>query len=166
MKRIKFKNPINGFRNALNLIPESYKVNGNEFEMTDMNETYRIKWDNGKARIVDAKDSKIMSEDFKSLKKLMTYKSSEYLSEDVKVMANQSFSKMLNECKAVKLKEDSEKAGDTKLSTEDENALKMLVKTNGEDIKDSDIHNFAEKRGLDVPTIEAFIYKIAGKSLK
>lgn len=88
MKRIKFKNPINGFRNALNLIPESYKVNGNEFEMTDMNETYRIKWDNGKARIVDAKDSKIMSEDFKSLKKLMTYKSSEYLSEDVKVMAN------------------------------------------------------------------------------
>lgn len=73
---------------------------------------------------------------------------------------------MLNECKAVKLKEDSEKAGDTKLSTEDENALKMLVKTKGEDIKDSDIHNFAEKRGLDVPTIEAFIYKIAGKSLK
>jgi hypothetical protein len=166
MKRIKFKKPINGFGNALKLIPESYKVNGNEFEMTDMNETYRIKWDNGKARIIDANDSKIVSEDFKAIKKLMTYKSSDYISTDVKVSANESFSKMLSECKATKLKEDNEKALDTKLSLEDENALKALVKSKGETIKDSDIHTFAEKRGLDVPTIEAFIYKIAAKSLK
>jgi hypothetical protein len=44
MKRLKFKNPFYGMDNALKLIPESYKVDGKEFEITDGIETYRIKW--------------------------------------------------------------------------------------------------------------------------
>jgi len=80
MKRLKFKIPINGFGNAIQLIPEHYKVNGTEFQMTDGKETYQIKWDNNKAIIESAKylvetknKQKIVKEDVTRLKELFNY---------------------------------------------------------------------------------------------
>lgn len=79
MKRLKFKNPFNGFGNALKLIPENYRVEGKEFEMTDGKETYRIKWENNKGRVLSASDGKLVKEDINRLKQLMGYKSSDTL---------------------------------------------------------------------------------------
>ena len=79
MKRITFKNPINGFGNALKLIPESYKVDGNKFVMTDTNESYTIEWSKGKPNILSASDSQIVKEDFSRLKQLMNYKSTDII---------------------------------------------------------------------------------------
>jgi len=45
MKRLRFKKPFNGVENALNLIPESYKVDNKTFQMTDGNENYEIRWE-------------------------------------------------------------------------------------------------------------------------
>lgn len=79
MKRITFKKPFNGFGNALKLIPEGYRVEGKEFVMTDNNETYQIKWSNGKGNIITASDNKVVKEDFNRLKQLMNYKSEDTL---------------------------------------------------------------------------------------
>lgn len=76
MKRLKFKKPFNGFGNVLNLIPEGYRVEGKEdFEMTDGNETYRVRWSEGKGHILTASDKTMVSESFSRLKELMNYKS-------------------------------------------------------------------------------------------
>ena len=45
MKRLTFKKPFNGVNNALNLIPESYRVDNKVFEMTDGEESYRVRWE-------------------------------------------------------------------------------------------------------------------------
>lgn len=79
MKRLKFKKPFNGFGNALKLIPENYKIEGKEFEMTDGNETYKIKWVGNKGKILSASDNKLIKEDITRLKQLMGYKSSDTL---------------------------------------------------------------------------------------
>jgi hypothetical protein len=71
MKRLKFKKPFNGFGNALNLIPESYREEGKIFEMTDGVETFRVKWEDGKANIIN--------EELDRLKLLMEYNSSSTL---------------------------------------------------------------------------------------
>lgn len=98
MKRLKFKKPFNGFTNAIKLVPESYKIEGNEFEMTDLNETYRMKWSNGKASIVQASDKTMMTEDFTRLKELMNYKPEEtqgILKGSARVDENTTFFKSL-----------------------------------------------------------------------
>jgi len=74
MKRLKFKKPFNGFGNALKLIPEGYRTEGNEFEMTDGKENYRMKWEDGKASILNASDKSVVNEDINRLKELMGYK--------------------------------------------------------------------------------------------
>lgn len=79
MKRLKFKKEFNGVGNALKLIPESYKVDNKEFEMTDGNETYRIRWEGnlneGKAVVLTASDKKMVTEDIARMKALFNYKS-------------------------------------------------------------------------------------------
>lgn len=81
MKRLRFKNEFNGVGNALKLIPESYKVDEKVFEMTDGNESYRIRWEGsineGKAVVLMASDSKLVNEDMQKMKRLMGYKSQE-----------------------------------------------------------------------------------------
>ena len=83
MKRIKFKNEFNGLGNALKLIPESYKVNNKVFEMTDGNETYKIRWEGtlteGKAVVLTAADKTLVNEDITRMKQLFGYKSQETL---------------------------------------------------------------------------------------
>jgi hypothetical protein len=79
MKRLRFKKEFNGVENALKLIPESYKVDGKTFQMTDGNENYEIKWEGdineGKAIILKVSDKELMNEDFDRMKSLMNYDS-------------------------------------------------------------------------------------------
>ena len=83
MKRLRFKKEFNGVGNALNLIPETYKVDKKEFEMTDGNESYRIRWEGniteGKAIIISAADKKMVNEDISRMKALFNYKSEDTL---------------------------------------------------------------------------------------
>ncbi len=83
MKRLKFTKEFNGVGNALKLIPESYKTNNKEFEMTDGNETYRIRWEGtlseGKATILTAANKTMVNEDMQRMKHLMGYKSEDTL---------------------------------------------------------------------------------------
>jgi hypothetical protein len=79
MKRLTFKKPFNGVNNALNLIPEAYRVANKVFEMTDGNESYRIRWEGslneGKAVVIMAADKSMVNEDIQKMKHLMGYKS-------------------------------------------------------------------------------------------
>lgn len=83
MKRLRFKKEFNGLGNALKLIPEGYKVANKEFEMTDGNETYRIRWEGnlseGKAIVLLANDKKLVNEDITRMKALFGYKSQDTL---------------------------------------------------------------------------------------
>jgi hypothetical protein len=83
MKRLKFKNPFNGVGNALKLVPEGYRVNNKVFEMTDGNETYKIRWEGslneGKAVVLTAADKTLVNEDITRMKQLFGYKSHETL---------------------------------------------------------------------------------------
>jgi len=83
MKRLKFKTEFNGLGNALKLIPETYKVDKKEFEMTDGNESYRIRWEGnlseGKAIVLTAADKNLVNEDISRMKALFGYKSQDTL---------------------------------------------------------------------------------------
>jgi hypothetical protein len=83
MKRLKFKKEFNGVGNALKLIPEAYKVDAKIFEMTDGNETYKIRWEGslteGKAVVLTAADNKMVNEDIEKMKHLFNYTSSSTL---------------------------------------------------------------------------------------
>ncbi len=97
MKRLRFKTPFNGKENAIKLIPEAYKVDRKEFEMTDNNETYKIRWEGslteGKAEVLQEANQHFINEDMAKIKHLMGYnskstlgtlKGSDRISENVK----------------------------------------------------------------------------------
>lgn len=89
MKRLKFnKNgdkPFKGVNltqklgHALTLIPEGYKVDNKEFEMTDGNVTCKVRWEGnlneGKAIVLAAKDRVLVNEDIARMQALFNYKS-------------------------------------------------------------------------------------------
>jgi hypothetical protein len=83
MKRLTFKKPFNGVDNALNLIPESYKVDNKTFEMFDGNESYKVRWEGslneGKGVVLTASNKEMVNEDMKKIFHLMGYKSEETL---------------------------------------------------------------------------------------
>ena len=93
MKRIKFnKNGDKPFKganltqklgHALTLIPEGYKVDNKEFEMTDGNVTCRVRWEGnlneGKAIVLTAKDRVLVNEDIARMQALFNYKSEDTL---------------------------------------------------------------------------------------
>lgn len=89
MKRLKFKKEFNGVGNALKMIPESYRVDNKEFEMTDGNESYTIRWEGtlteGKATILKAANKNMINEDMQRMKALMGYSSAETLGSSKKV---------------------------------------------------------------------------------
>lgn len=78
MKRLRFKKDFDGVGNALKLIPEAFRVDQKEFEMTDGKETYRIKWEGslneGRANVLTATSPNLVNEDFSKIKHLMGYK--------------------------------------------------------------------------------------------
>ena len=79
MKRLRFKSEFGGIENAINLIPESYKVDNKVFEMTDGNENYRIRWEGdlteGEAIVLTASDKTLVESDMNHMKHLMGFKS-------------------------------------------------------------------------------------------
>lgn len=83
MKRLKFKKEFNGVGNALKMIPESYRVDNKEFEMTDGNESYKIRWEGtlteGRAVVLTAANKTMINEDMQKMKHLMGYKSQDTL---------------------------------------------------------------------------------------
>ena len=78
MKRLRFNNPFNGMGNALKLIPESYKVDGKEFELTDGVESYKVRWEKTPT-ILTASNKNLMNEDMQKMKHLMQYNSKDTL---------------------------------------------------------------------------------------
>lgn len=89
MKRITFKKEFEGSNttqkigHALTLIPEGYRANNKEFELTDGNVTCRIRWEGniteGKAIVLSAANNTLISEDMSRMKALMGYKSQDTL---------------------------------------------------------------------------------------
>ena len=83
MKRLKFKKEFKGVANALRMIPESYRVDSKVFEMTDGNESYKIRWEGslneGAAVVLTASDKKMVNEDMEKMKHLFNYKSEDTL---------------------------------------------------------------------------------------
>jgi hypothetical protein len=117
MKRLTFKNPFNGVGNALKLIPEGYRVNNKVFEMTDGNESYKIRWEGslneGKAVVLTAADKTLVNEDISRMKQLFGYKSHEtlgLLKGKERLDENKVFSDIWNKTKTLLETEDMEGA--------------------------------------------------------
>lgn len=83
MKRLRFKNEFGGEDKAMKLIPENYKQDNKEFEMTDGNETYRVRWEGtvneGTAIVLHAENQKMINEDIEKMKKLWGFNSKDTL---------------------------------------------------------------------------------------
>lgn len=108
MKRLKFKKPFGGAENAMKLIPESYRVDEKTFEMTDGNETYKVRWEGnlteGRAIIISGENSQLVNEDIAKMKHLFGYKSSDAikpLKGDERITENVKFSELLGKTKAL-----------------------------------------------------------------
>lgn len=104
MKRLKFKKPFNGMMNAKRLIPESYKIDGNEFEITDGIETYRIKWSTSlnEGTVLMSSNKKLINEDVQKMKHLMGFKSQETigtLKGKERIQENAKFGDIFNKSK-------------------------------------------------------------------
>lgn len=89
MKRITFKKEFEGSNttqkigHALTLIPEGYRTNNKEFELSDGNVTCKIRWEGslteGKAVVLTSANKSLISEDMNRMKALMGYKSQDTL---------------------------------------------------------------------------------------
>ena len=114
MKRLRFKKPFNGVHNALKLIPEGYKVDNKTFEMTDGDETYKIRWEGGlnegQAIILQAESATLVAEDVQKMKHLMGYESNKTLGNlkgSERINENESFNDIWNKTKSL-IKENDE----------------------------------------------------------
>lgn len=104
MKRLTFKKPFNGMDSALKLIPESYKVDGKEFQITDGTETYNIRWDINEATVLIAENKNLINEDMDKIKHLMGFKSQETLGNlkgEERLNENSSFTDVWNKTKSL-----------------------------------------------------------------
>ena len=118
MKRLTFKKPFNGMDNALKLIPESYKVDGKEFQITDGTETYNIRWDINEATVLRAENKNLINEDMNKIKHLMGFKSQDTLGNlkgKERINENSSFTDVWN--KAKRLINESEISSSTDINS-------------------------------------------------
>lgn len=106
-----FKKSFKELGNPINLIPESYKVDSNEFVLSDGNETYRMRWEGdvneGTAVVLTAENKESINEDMAKINHLMGYSSREamgVLRDEERLVENDNFTevwdltdKMLNE---------------------------------------------------------------------
>ncbi len=108
MKRLRFKKSFGGVEYAMKLIPESYRVDDKMFEMTDGNETYKVKWEGslteGRAIIISGENTQLVNENIAKMKHLFGYKSSDTIA-PVKgadrIVENTKFNELLNKTKAL-----------------------------------------------------------------
>ena len=77
MKKITFNTNFDGLNKTLQLIPESYKVNGKKFIMSDGEQSLKIKWAGNKPVVLETKGFGIEDTDLNHMKHLMEYKSSD-----------------------------------------------------------------------------------------
>jgi hypothetical protein len=115
MKRLRFKSAFNGMENALNLIPEGYKEDNKVFEMTDGNESYKVRWEGnlteGKVVVLQAANQEVIKEDMNKIFHLMNYKSENTLGTvkgKDRIQENTKFSEIWDKAKTI-IKEDKEK---------------------------------------------------------
>ena len=108
MKRLVFKKPFNGLSNALDLIPESYRVDDKEFEMTDGNESYKMRWEGtlneGRAIVLMGSTKELVNEDIAKIKHLMGYSSEKTLGNlkgNQRLDENQRFSDIWGKTKSL-----------------------------------------------------------------
>jgi len=75
IKRLTFKNEFTNEYEMKKLIPESYKVNGNTFLMTDGNKTYKVRWDQSinEGTILSFENKRMINEDIDKMKKLFNF---------------------------------------------------------------------------------------------
>ena len=114
MKRLRFKSAFNGMENALNLIPEGYKEDNKVFEMTDGNESYKVRWEGnlteGKAVVLQAANQEVIKEDMNKIFHLMNYSSEKTLGTvkgKDRIQENTKFSEIWDKAKRI-IKEDKE----------------------------------------------------------
>ena len=166
MKRLKFnKNgdkPFEGVNltqklgHALTLIPESYKVDNKEFEMTDGSVSCKVRWEGtlneGKAVVLLASDKTMINEDMQKMKHLMGYKSQDTLG-TVKGLArldeNVAFGDIWNKTKTLLEGEDIESAKAKTGNLEDikKNAPEATKHVEGSVSKDKGTQAPAAKEG-------------------
>lgn len=125
MKTLKrtFKKSFKELGNPINLIPESYKVDNNEFVLSDGNETYRMRWEGdvneGVAVILTAQNKEAINEDMNKMNHLMNYSSREALGvlrDDQRIDENKSFNEVWNLTE--KMLNEAEEAEEAKVITE------------------------------------------------
>jgi hypothetical protein len=114
MKRATFKKPFNGMDNALKLIPESYKVDGHEFEITDGVETYRVRWESemNEGVVLRGENANLINEDMKKIKHLMGFKSQDTLGNlkgEERLNENSSFKTIWDKTKSLLSENEEEK---------------------------------------------------------
>lgn len=108
MKRLRFKSEFNGVENAVNLIPENYREDNKVFEMTDGNETYKVRWEGslteGEAVILESENLKLIQEGRDKVMKLMNFSTKEAMggrkAKD-RIEENAKFSGFLNKAKTL-----------------------------------------------------------------
>ena len=144
MKTLKrtFKKSFTELGSPINLIPESYKLDSNEFVLSDGNETYRMRWEGdvneGKAVVLTAENKVNINEDMNKINHLMNYSSREAmgtLRDEDRITENDNFTevwdltdKMLNE---------SEEKEEAKLIAEAEAKITGTVKEKTIDLTES-----------------------------
>lgn len=83
MKRLTFKQELTNEKTAIKLIPESYKVDNKEFEMTDGNQSYLVRWEGslneGSAVILASSNKTLVQESIAAIKHKFNYKSEDTL---------------------------------------------------------------------------------------
>ena len=117
MKRLTFKQELTNEKTAIKLIPESYKVDNKEFEMTDGNQSYLVRWEGslneGNALILASSNKKLVQESIAAIKHKFNYKSEETLGTlkgNQRINENDVFRNMLAKAKQL-IKEDQNEEG-------------------------------------------------------
>jgi hypothetical protein len=175
MKRLRFKKPFNGLDNALNLIPESYKIDNKVFEITDGNETYKIRWEGslneGRAIALSGFERTVVNEDIEKIKHLMNFKSEETLGTvkgNQRIDENVKFSDIWNKSKALLTESEEEELEEVELSDKQEKIAGLAGDKNKIDADDFaalrsgakiDEENLPTQEPADAAKVEALIGK-------
>tara|TARA_R110000868_G_scaffold176916_3_gene414961 strand:+ start:38486 stop:39541 length:1056 start_codon:yes stop_codon:yes gene_type:complete len=148
MKRLRFKTKFDGIKTALNLIPESYKVDNKVFEITDGNENYRVRWEGnlneGQAIVLRASDKTLVEADMKHMAHLMGFKSDLGMPTSTQRLSeNTTFLDILTKSKAL-FSEEVE--GEELISEETRLAFGMLKEDIGESVAPITVNTLVEKK--------------------
>ena len=131
MKRLTFKKPFDGQENALSLIPEHLKVDDNVFQLTDGNETYKVRWEGdtaGEAIVVESHNREKMNESVAKMKHLMGYKSENTLGlvkGNARIDENAQFKNIWDRTLGI-INEDTETTKDVITESEDVNEMENI----------------------------------------